>query len=254
MLFSATFPGKLREVASLWVGRAVTIRCNTLEINVQLSHEDKKAWERAHGKDGTKNGQKEDEVEDETDGTEGIGASVSDMKTCTRPQADTKDRDNKRQKGGGLDASDYLTSSAACVGEVESPGIKRPQAVQVAPSSSSSIAQQGKYESTLTVSDSITQLVHVCVPHKKPRLLLRFIERVRKQESESKKRQPGPMIIFCAKIKTVKFVISFLKKQEYTRVAELHGDLKQQDREKTLVSHTINLLSVPLHFIIQKNL
>jgi hypothetical protein len=67
--------------------------------------------------------------------------------------------------------------------------------------------------SSLTISPTVAQHIHVCASHKKPRLLLKYIATVREQERAAKVRQAGPMIIFCNKIKTLKFVHDFLKRQ-----------------------------------------
>ena len=42
MLFSATFPGRLREAASKWTTKAVLLRCNAIEMR-DFSHEGRKA-------------------------------------------------------------------------------------------------------------------------------------------------------------------------------------------------------------------
>ena len=73
--------------------------------------------------------------------------------------------------------------------------------------------------SSLAVSETITQIVHVCATHKKPRLLIKSILKIREDEKERKVRQPGAMIVFCTKIKTIKFVEDFLRRQSIKGVA-----------------------------------
>lgn len=98
---------------------------------------------------------------------------------------------------------------------------------------------QEKPTNSITISDRVTQTVHLCAEHKKPRKLIRHIERIKAAETaetEEKgggRRQPGPMLVFCNKIKTVQFVNDFLKRQGI-RCATLHGGMKQPDRERTL--------------------
>jgi superfamily II DNA/RNA helicase len=87
--------------------------------------------------------------------------------------------------------------------------------------------------SSFTINRNIEQIVHVCVPHKKPRLLLRFILRVREKEKTERVRNPGPMIIFCSKIKTLNFVVAFLERHGVT-AQKMHGQLDQKLRERTL--------------------
>lgn len=86
---------------------------------------------------------------------------------------------------------------------------------------------------SLTISPSVSQVVHVCASHKKPRLLIRFITTVREQEKLHKVRQPGAMIIFATKIKSVKFVVDFLQRQKILS-EPLHGQLQQSQRERAL--------------------
>ena len=86
---------------------------------------------------------------------------------------------------------------------------------------------------SLTISPTVSQIVHVCAAHKKPRLLIRFITSVREQEKIHKMRQPGAMMIFATKIKSVKFVVDFLNRQNITS-EPLHGQLPQSQRERAL--------------------
>ena len=90
--------------------------------------------------------------------------------------------------------------------------------------------------SSLAVSDSITQVVHVCATHKKPRLLIKCILKIREDEKERKVRQPGAMIVFCTKIKTIKFVEDFLRRQSVKGVAIIHGQMPQANRERAISS------------------
>ncbi|CAK9000627.1 unnamed protein product, partial [Durusdinium trenchii] len=65
--------------------------------------------------------------------------------------------------------------------------------------------------STLTVSGTIRQLVHVCAEHKKNRKLVRFLDQIRHEEKEEGVRQRALVIIFCNKIQKLKTVASFLR-------------------------------------------
>lgn len=56
---------------------------------------------------------------------------------------------------------------------------------------------------------------------------------MREQEKLHKVRQPGAMLIFATKIKSVKFVIDFLRRQG-TQAELLHGQLPQSQRERAL--------------------
>jgi superfamily II DNA/RNA helicase len=153
ILFSATFPGKLREAAYSWVRDAVSVRCNSIEVN----HIDK-------------------------------------------PRAD-------HDEAMEPTASDELEES------------------------SSTVLQSS--QNLLSLPKTITQIVHVCASHKKPRLLIKSINKIREQERLDGVRQPGALLIFCTKIKTIKFVEDFLRRQQ-VKASVLHGQLPQAVREKTL--------------------
>ena len=90
-------------------------------------------------------------------------------------------------------------------------------------------------QSTLTVNREIHQSIHVCATHKKPRLLLRFIEQVREQEKQEKARQPAQILIFCNKTKSIGFVLDILKKQNII-CDKLCGQMAQELREKVLAN------------------
>jgi superfamily II DNA/RNA helicase len=56
VLFSATFPGKLRDVATSYIGEAITIRCSTMELVMNNSHEEylRKKQEKKQNSDSVK--------------------------------------------------------------------------------------------------------------------------------------------------------------------------------------------------------
>jgi superfamily II DNA/RNA helicase len=89
--------------------------------------------------------------------------------------------------------------------------------------------------SSLSVSKTVEQLVHVCAAHKKPRLLLKYILAAREREKSEKQRQAGAMLVFCNKIKTLKFVRDFLTRQSIT-CDMIHGQLPQSRRESILLT------------------
>lgn len=177
-LFSATFPGKLREVSQNWIQDAVIVRVNTMEVRVENTDK------------GSKNT------------SNGVDLGVEE---------------------GGNDVSTMDSSSVSHENKITP--------VTIAPSSS------------LTISDSIKQSVHVCATHKKPRLLIRYITTIREQEAASKCRQPGAMMIFCTKIKTLSFVFDFLRRQGVKNIAMMHGQLNQKQREQTLTEFAAGKIS-----------
>eukprot|EP01031_Cornospumella_fuschlensis_P032923 gene32923-39818_t len=100
--------------------------------------------------------------------------------------------------------------------------------------------------SSITISPHIKQHIHICAAHKRPRLLLKYLEKVHEQEKSV--RQRSGIIIFVNTIKALKFVQQLLtkqnsegrsdsKKKDITAVyklAVLHGQLPQQRREEEL--------------------
>ena len=86
----------------------------------------------------------------------------------------------------------------------------------------------------MTVSSTITQVVHVCAEHKKPKKLLGFLTKLRAKEKADGVRQRGRVLIFVNKIKKIGQLHAILKKSSPDRVAVLHGSLHQEQREKVL--------------------
>lgn len=176
-LFSATFPGRLRNACDKWIGEAVTLRVSTMEISNDY----------------------------------------------------LVDRENKKNDAA---ATATATSKAVSSAETQEGATLATESATTASAGLDDSAIEG-LSSSLTLSKTVTQEVHVCVPHKKPRLLIRYILRVREKEKVEKMRQPGPMIIFCAKIKTISYLIKFVTQQGL--IAEkFHGQLAQSAREKVL--------------------
>jgi superfamily II DNA/RNA helicase len=67
---------------------------------------------------------------------------------------------------------------------------------------------------------------------------------VREKEKDEKERQPGAMIIFCNKIKSVKIVYDFLTRQKIKGVEMLHGKMKQDHRESALNNFKAGKLNI----------
>ena len=156
VLFSATFPGRLRDAAESWIRDAVMVWCNSIELS-------------------------------------------SESNTHIENNLESTNHPNNKMatEDGHGDAMPSTVSSS------------------------------------VSLPKTITQHVHVCASHKKPRLLIKCINRIREQEREEKVRQPGSLLIFCTKIKTLKFVEDFLRRQN-VNIAILHGQLPQAQRERTL--------------------
>lgn len=167
LLFSATFPGRLRDIGTKWMGSEgandVIIRCNGLEFNNASANND-------------------------------------------------------------VAATDHPKEKSEPAAETSAPEAKQKPHLSV-----------GGKHSTLTVNRDIEQIVHICASHKKPRLLLRFIDSIREQEKINKVRQPAQILIFCGKIKTIGFVLDILRKQNIA-CDKLCGQMTQEMREKVLLN------------------
>lgn len=71
------------------------------------------------------------------------------------------------------------------------------------------------------------QVVQICAEHKKPRKLLRHVQEI---YSSATGRNPPRVLVFANRVKTVRFVYKLLKDSNM-RVAMLHGERSQQERE-----------------------
>jgi len=149
LMFTATFPGNLREAAERWVPDAVVIRCNAMEMHHQRERPD------AAGADGGSHGGGDgDGAEGEADGGDGGKPAKKGAKGAEEGDGE--------EGGEGADES----TSAAAAGRVSNG------------KATTSVA--------LTISPTVTQHVHVCATHKKPRLLIRFLSGVRDKEKADK--------------------------------------------------------------------
>jgi len=85
-----------------------------------------------------------------------------------------------------------------------------------------------------TIPAHITQTLHVCSNHKKPKKLMTTINKVRKMEKEGgNRRSRGLLIIFFGRIKTLQYVHGLLQKEQVQGVA-LHSQMNQNKRESQL--------------------
>jgi superfamily II DNA/RNA helicase len=96
------------------------------------------------------------------------------------------------------------------------------------------------------IPSHLTQVLHVCAQHKKPKKLLATLEQIRRRDQGQRHASRG--IVFCAQIKTAQYLATFLAReaqgmrggnsgdsaQFYARVACFHSHLNQATRERTL--------------------
>lgn len=81
------------------------------------------------------------------------------------------------------------------------------------------------------ISPTVTQVVHVCAEHKKPRKLLKHLEAIKQQHEGS--RNPPRILIFTNRIRTCRFVFNSIKEAGY-RTGILHGDRSQEERDAAM--------------------
>jgi superfamily II DNA/RNA helicase len=210
LLFSATFPGRLREVAESWVKDAVVIRCSAMEFHDYSKEAGKEEAEAAAAEEAAA------ELEGGEDGEPDL-EGVLDGGATEEVKCEPSEVENGEAGPASKKAKVAFAEAALLPGLLDG------------------TAESAKKTSSLTISHTVQQKIHVCASHKKPRLLIKYVNQVREKEKADKVRQAGPMIIFCNKIKTLKFVHDFLKRQDI-RADALHGQLAQHVRESILAN------------------
>lgn len=95
--------------------------------------------------------------------------------------------------------------------------------------------------STLSVSPTVKQTLHVCAEHKKAKKLAKFFAELRAAEREAGARQRAAALVFCTQIKTLRAVEKFLWKCG-ERCAALHSGIPQDKREQALADLKVGKL------------
>ena len=85
-----------------------------------------------------------------------------------------------------------------------------------------------------SIPTNITQIVHVCSTHKKPKKLISMLDKIRKDESKSNGRTKGLCLIFFGRIKNLKYIATLIEKEGH-RCAQLHSGISQSQREKVVM-------------------
>jgi len=234
LLFSATFPGKLRDVCSKWltttnenvsnndetekaVDDFIIIRVNTLEFtNVKETPSEKKR-EAAVANKVEEDNQVKDAVDQRRPAQKQLAPEVESTTVNSNvPSSDSANSANSEK-------DDFTPNKEEAEVEVDSSTHRKVL--------------------SLTVARSITQHIHVCAAHKKPRLMINYITRIREKEKKENVRQVGSMLIFCTKIKTLQYLAQFLQKNGIT-VSALHGQLLQKQREQILADFKAGKINI----------
>lgn len=79
------------------------------------------------------------------------------------------------------------------------------------------------------IPSNLTQTLHVCAEHKKPRKLLKIIATIRQKETLQRQQPCG--MIFVGTIKKLFYLKDLLQKEKIAKVVVLHSHMKQPDRE-----------------------
>lgn len=129
---------------------------------------------------------------------------------------------NKGGEGGGSKRPQVLLFTATMpesVDEAAGHWLREPVGITVSHSADS-------------ISRTITQVVHVCAEHKKPAKLLKHLLSIK--ETGSNLRNPHRVLVFCNRIKTVRYLHDLISK-EGLRCTMLHGQRSQQEREAAVL-------------------
>jgi len=182
LLFSATFLGKLNHIIEKYIKNPVIIRCNAMEFH---DHSRVKDSDEALLENNYNNNNIKDVISDRV-------VIVAD-KSCINDNDvnvnlnNMKDIDNINNNDNKDDVEENIEKKTV---HFDNNNINK--------------------TSSLTISPTILQKIHVCANHKKPRLLIKYILQCRNNEKINKIRQVGNMLIFANKIKTLKFLFDFL--------------------------------------------
>ena len=88
----------------------------------------------------------------------------------------------------------------------------------------------------IEIPEHIEQRVHVCALHKRPRLLLRFLERVFSNDAKEKRRQASMVLVFGNTSNSVREVRDLVGRHFPAKVAAVWGALPQKERDARLTS------------------
>lgn len=206
VLFTATFPSRLREACDLWAPEAVVLRCAAIQIEDTLQQR--------------------------------MAASSK-----TEPETAAEGKESEGEEEEGDPSGGAAEEIAASDGEGEGmSGVKDSE-------------QSGT--SSVALSPLIKQHIHICAAHKRPRLLLKYLDRIQNADRMAQKRQRSGVVIFANAIKTIKFVQDLLQRHGQSshassnygnenghkakgagagyRLAVLHGQMPQPRREEELM-------------------
>jgi superfamily II DNA/RNA helicase len=218
-LFSATFPGKLRESFSKWMNEdnSVTLRVNTIEM---MSHTDFTGNVQSVAiHDSNQNGHGNDNDNEDMGVQKKMDSSNSEMKQ--------QDQSNDEI------CNNNHNSNTSTLHDDKNVDNNTNNKSDITPSTNESLAPVDTTMLSITISSNVQQHIHVCVPHKKPRLLLRYLLKIQENDKILKLRNNSSVLIFCSKIKTILYLHKFLTNQNIT-CEKFYGTLDQNVREKVL--------------------
>ena len=209
LLFSATFLGKLNHIIEKYLKDPVIIRCNAMEF---------------HDHSRVKNNNDNDDNNNNSDGTENDNSNynynnnniIHDINDNTsisnKNHGYNIDDDKSSNSNYILDNSNYNANADDDKNDQNNNDDESRSSNKIVhfDENNNNSNNNDNKTSSLTISPSIQQKIHVCASHKKPRLLIKYILQCRNHEKINKVRQVGSMLIFTNKIKTLKFLSEFL--------------------------------------------
>lgn len=86
------------------------------------------------------------------------------------------------------------------------------------------------------LSATLKQHVHVCAPHKRERLVLRFLSSLRDNEKSSGARSRARVLIFVNTVKAARAIASMVRRGGKEKLSVLFGEMAQSERTRSLES------------------
>ena len=209
-MLSATLPQKLSNESHIWFGDkrpTICIKASTVSLDVKNEHKRK---EKSGSSYLTNENAKKETIEPNTNDLKTSFSLIVGRAVSTPPQ-ETNSVDPPLP-----DEQDVVDTTATSV----------------------EVSTENRTERRVTdlaaIPSHIAQILHVCAAHKKPKKLIGILAKLRKAElDQGRSRHPGLLVVFFGQIKILKIMSALLSK-ESVKCRELHGKMKQSERERAL--------------------
>lgn len=94
------------------------------------------------------------------------------------------------------------------------------------------------------IPSNLTQVLHVCAEHKKPKKLVSTLEAIHQSNTDKRNRSLG--IVFFATIKTLQYISTLLMKEKALQCTQLHSSLNQSSRDQAVRDFTSGKIPILL--------